>query len=114
MVRATRILEIIVDDDLLTNASQRGAELLSGLEKIQERHPKLVTNARGQGLLCAIDLPDKDTRDGAIKRCFADGMLVLSCGKSSLRFRPTLNVTAEIIAEGLARLEAAITEISKA
>lgn len=113
MVRATRILEIIVDDDLLTNAAKRGAELLAGLEKIQERH-SIVTNARGQGLLCAIDLPDQDTRNAAIKRCFADGMLVLACGKSSLRFRPTLNVTAEIIAEGLARLEAAITEISKA
>ncbi|MBX3231782.1 MAG: L-lysine 6-transaminase [Labilithrix sp.] len=113
MVRATRILEIIVDDDLLTNAATRGKELLTGLEKLSERHP-IVTNARGQGLLCAIDLPSKETRDAAIKRCFADGMLVLACGKSSLRFRPTLNVTQEIIAEGLARLEAAITEIEKA
>ncbi|MFO0740990.1 MAG: L-lysine 6-transaminase [Labilithrix sp.] len=112
MVRATRILEIIVDEDLLSNAEVRGAELLAGLQKIQERH-KMVSNARGQGLLCAIDLPDQATRDAAIKRAFADGMLVLACGRSSLRFRPTLSVTAEIIAEGLARLEAALTEVSK-
>jgi L-lysine 6-transaminase len=112
MVRATRILEIIVEENLLENAAQRGAELLSGLQKIQSRH-KIVSNARGQGLLCAIDLPDQATRDSAIKRAFADGMLVLACGKKSLRFRPTLNVTPEIIQEGLARLEAAITEVSK-
>jgi 4-aminobutyrate aminotransferase-like enzyme len=40
-------------------------------------------------------------------------MLVLACGRSSLRFRPTLNVTAEIIQEGLARLDAALTEVGK-
>lgn len=112
MVRATRILEIIMEEDLLANAAARGAELLGGLQKIQDRH-SIVTNARGQGLLCAIDLPNQTTRDAAIKRAFADGMLVLACGRNSLRFRPTLNVTAEIIQEGLARLDAAITEVGK-
>lgn len=111
MVRATRILEIIVEDNLVENAATRGKELLAGLQGIQERH-KIVSNARGQGLLCAIDLPDGKTRDAAIKRAFADGMLVLACGSRSLRFRPTLNVTAEIIQEGLTRLEAAISEVS--
>ena len=112
MVRATRILEIIMEEELLANAAARGAELLAGLHKIEERHA-IVTNARGQGLLCAIDLPNQSTRDAAIKRAFSDGMLVLACGRNSLRFRPTLNVTAEIIQEGLARLEAAITEVGK-
>lgn len=110
MVRATRILEIIVDEDLLANAKARGDELLRGLMKIQERHP-IVDGARGLGLLCAFDLPDGAKRDAAIKRCFADGMLVLSCGSRTVRFRPSLNVTAEIIAEGLKRLEKAITEV---
>lgn len=110
MVRATRILEIIVDEDLLANAKARGDELLRGLMKIQERHP-IVDGARGLGLLCAFDLPDGAKRDAAIKRCFADGMLVLSCGSRTVRFRPSLNVTAEIIAEGLKRLEKAIAEV---
>ncbi len=110
MVRATRLLEIIVDDKLVENAAARGAELLAGLEAIQSRH-RVVTNARGQGLLCAFDLPDAATRDRAIKRCFTDGMLVLACGSHAIRFRPALNVTAEIIAKGLALLERAISEI---
>jgi len=111
MVRATRILEIIVDEQLIENAKLRGAELLAGLQGIQERHP-MADNARGQGLMCAIDLPDAKTRDAAIKRCFADGMVVLSCGTRTLRFRPALNVTAEIIAEGVKRLEAAIAGLA--
>jgi L-lysine 6-transaminase len=110
MVRATRILEIIVDEQLVENAAARGKELLAGLERIQERH-KLVTNARGQGLLCAFDLPNPDIRNRFMKRCFADGMLVLGCGTRSIRFRPALNVPSDIIAEGLVRLEKAIGEV---
>lgn len=112
MVRATRILEIIENDGLVENARVRGAELLAGLQRIEERQ-ELVDNARGQGLMCAMDLPDGKTRDAIIKRCFADGMLVLACGTRSIRFRPSLNVTAEIVAEGVARLERAIVEVSK-
>ena len=107
MVRATRILEIIVEEGLVENARLRGAELLAGLEAIQSRRPR-VDNARGQGLMCALDLPDTKTRDAVIKRAFVDGMLVLACGPRSVRFRPPLNVTPEIIAEGVARLDAAI------
>lgn len=113
MVRATRILEIIVDENLLDNARDRGHELLAGLERLQERHPDVVNNARGQGLMCAFDLPDPKTRDAAIKSCFADGMVVLACGTRSIRFRPALNVPADIIAEGLKRLERAIDHVKK-
>jgi L-lysine 6-transaminase len=112
MVRCTRLLEIIVEEDLVANAGVRGAELLAGLEAIQQRHP-IVDNARGKGLMCAFDLPDPATRDKTIKRCFADGMLVLACGQRSIRFRPALNVTPEVVAEGLVRLEKAIDEVSR-
>lgn len=112
MVRATRILEIIVEEGLVENARLRGAELLAGLEGIQARRPK-VDNARGQGLMCALDLPDTKSRDATIKRAFADGMLVLACGPRSIRFRPPLNVTSEIVAEGVARLDAAIGAVCR-
>lgn len=107
MVRATRILELIVEEGLIENARLRGAELLAGLEGIQSRRPE-VDNVRGQGLMCALDLPDTKSRDAVIKRAFADGMLVLACGPRSIRFRPPLNVTSEIVADGVARLDAAI------
>lgn len=112
MVRATRLLEIITNEGLIDNARVRGAELLAGIQGIQERQP-IVDNARGQGLLCAIDLPDPETRTKVLRRCFEDGMLVLACGTRSIRFRPALNVSAEIVADGIARLDRAITEATK-
>ena len=89
MVRATRILEIIDDDRLLENASLRGAELQAGLEALATRVPE-VTNARGLGALCAIDLPSGELRNQVVKRCFAEHLIILACGARSLRFRPFL------------------------
>lgn len=108
MVRCTRMLEVIENDKLLDNARVRGDELLAGLQGIERRHGRLVSNARGKGLMCAIDLPDRESRNAVIKRAFEHHMIVLPCGPQSIRFRPTLTVDQETIAEGVRRLEHAI------
>ncbi|MBI3202203.1 MAG: L-lysine 6-transaminase [Myxococcales bacterium] len=109
MVRTTHILEIIVNEGLLANATERGAELLAGLAELMQKYPE-VTNARGRGLMCAMDLPSTELRDKVVRRCFEDGMIVLKCGTRSVRFRPTLTVGADAIAEGVQRLDQAIGE----
>ena len=77
MVRRTRVLEIIVEEKLVENAKARGDEL-QGLRGA--RRASLVGNARGKGLMCAVDPPDRATSDAVIKECFAAGMIVLPCG----------------------------------
>jgi L-lysine 6-transaminase len=111
MVRCTRILEVIVNEHLLENASERGLELFGGLSSLQHEFPGVVSNARGRGLMCAIDLDSPERRLQVIRRCFDDGMIVLPCGTRSIRFRPTLAVSEEAIAEGLVRLRAAIQSL---
>lgn len=107
MVRATRILEIITDDRLLENAGSRGSELRAGLELLAERVPE-VSNARGLGAFCAIDFPTTELRNQVVKRCFAEGLIVLACGARSLRFRPFLCVDSAAVSECLRRLERAV------
>ncbi|HMR76760.1 MAG TPA: L-lysine 6-transaminase [Polyangiaceae bacterium] len=113
MVRCTHILEIIVNERLIDNARTRGQELVAGLEGIQAKFPKIVSNARGRGLMCALDMPDAQSRNQVVQQCFDDGMIVLSCGQHSVRFRPTLTVTEDAIAEGVSRLEAAIGKVTR-
>ncbi len=111
MVRCTRILEIMEADNVLENVRLRGEELLNGLLAIQNRFPDRISNARGRGLMCAIDLPDAETRQKVIRAAFEDGMVVLPCGTHTVRFRPTLTVKPEVIADGVKRLEHAITTV---
>lgn len=108
MVRATRILEIIENENLLEHARDRGRELLVGLQAIERDFVGRVDNARGRGLMCAVDVPSRALRDRVIWRCFEDKMIVLPCGERTIRFRPTLTVAPEAIVEGLSRLRDAL------
>lgn len=105
MVRATRILEIIAEENLLENAAARGQELLTGLRTLEGRYPGRISAARGLGLMCAFDLPDTDTRNTFVKRCFSEGLFVLGGGARTIRLRPALTVSSELVAEALGRLE---------
>lgn len=113
MLRATRLLEIIERDNLVENAARMGQRLLAGLHEIATRHPRLVSNVRGRGLLCAFSFPDAATRNAAVDACHEDGLLILTSGAQSLRFRPALNISAEDIDEGLNRLDNAIVRLSR-
>ena len=106
MVRSTRILETIVEDDLVARAARVGKHLVRGLEQLVERHPGVASNPRGRGLLAAFDLPDKAARKRVLDACFDDGMMLLGSGERSLRFRPALVVTEPEVDEALAILAA--------
>lgn len=110
MVRCTHILEVMVNDDLLGNATRRGDELLAGLHALAARYPEHVDNVRGRGLMCALDVSSTQLRNRIIRTCFDDGMIILPCGTRSLRFRPALTVTSELIAEGVKRLGSAVAQ----
>jgi len=111
MVRCTRILEIIENENLLTNASVRGAELQTGLSLLQGRYPEHLSNARGAGLMCAIDVSNTELRNKVIRACFEDQVIVLASGRNAIRFRPTLSVPSEAIQLGLERLERAVRRV---
>ncbi len=112
MVRCQRYLEIIEEDNLIENASRMGEVLLNELHKLQEKHPKLVSNARGRGLMCAFDLPTVARRDTLRRELFNAGMLILGCGERTIRFRPTLIVTEEEIGEGIEIIDKTLLKIA--
>jgi len=108
MVRSQRYLEIMAEDRLLENASARGAELLHGLEGFVKEFPEHVMNARGKGLMCAFDLRDGALRDAVISNAYEEGVVVLGCGPTSIRFRPPLVISKEEIAQGLEKFRSSI------
>lgn len=105
MVRATVILETIERDGLIERASEVGADLLTQLRRLSERQPA-ITQPRGRGLMCAVDLPDPASRDEVVRRLFTDERVVaLGCGTRSVRFRPPLTVAPSELTNGVEALE---------
>ncbi len=106
MVRATRYLEIIKEDNLIENAKQKGEELLRGLQGIQDRLPDKVSNIRGRGLMVAFDLKDTAERDKFMDKLYKESlMLALKTGEKGIRFRPSLSLEEEAVNQGLERIE---------
>jgi len=112
MVRFTRILEIIEEDDLLENARNVGVYLLEQLQEFADEYPGL-NNVRGRGLMCAFDLATKEVRDALLKALLEEGMLMLGCGERSVRFRPPLQTTHEHVDNGFVVLRKAMERVAK-
>jgi len=104
MIRSTRILEIIEEDGLLSNASICGNYLQERLRKISEKQDKM-TNVRGRGLLTAFDFQNKGMRDKFIAIGMNKNVMFLGCGEKTIRFRPALVIEEKHIDEGLEILE---------
>jgi L-lysine 6-transaminase len=101
MVRCQRYLEIIEEESLVENAAQVGKYFQDQLLNIQQEKGDIVSNVRGKGLFIAFDLPTEENRDQFMSEAQNQGMLVLKCGDRSIRFRPSLNVTAGVVDEAI-------------
>ncbi|MFN8389123.1 MAG: L-lysine 6-transaminase [Bdellovibrionota bacterium] len=93
MVRAQRYLEVIHEERLVENARDVGAYLIQSLHSLQEGFPRILSNARGLGLMCAIDASTIALRDQIVQAVYERGAIILKCGVNSLRFRPALIFT---------------------
>jgi L-lysine 6-transaminase len=111
MVRARRILEIIEAEGLFDLAAKRGDRLLHELQGLAERHG-IVSNVRGRGLMCALDLPDSASRDYALAALREERVLTLPCGARSIRFRPALTVTEDELAVGVSALDRVLVRLA--
>src|SRR5881392_3379570 len=100
MLRSTHYLRIIEKENLVENAGKLGAYFLEQLLDWQ-RECEIVSAVRGRGLFIAFDLPDAKTRDHLWRELFDAGLLVLKSGEHSIRFRPALDISNQVVGEAM-------------
>jgi L-lysine 6-transaminase len=113
MVRSRRLLEVMERERLFDQAASTGAWLLAELTELGARHPGLVTNVRGRGLMCAFDLPslvDRDELLGILRE--QEKVLLLPAGTRSIRFRPALTISQDELAIGRKAIERALDRLA--
>jgi 4-aminobutyrate aminotransferase len=101
----------LVEGGLAANAAAVGASLLDRLRGLAARHEAIV-EVRGRGLMIGVELADHDTALAVEQECFARGLLVLTCGPSSLRIAPPLVVDDGRAATIASILDAALTHLA--
>ncbi|WP_327086729.1 4-aminobutyrate--2-oxoglutarate transaminase [Nonomuraea sp. NBC_01738] len=114
---ALGVLETIEQDDLVGKARRIGEIMLPRLKALQERFP-VIGDVRGRGAMIAIELVEPGTKNPnpaavaeVVKRCHAEGLLVLTAGTygNVLRFLPPLVMPEHLLEEGLSILEKAFS-----
>lgn len=112
MVRATRILEIVEAEQLIGHARRAGAYLLERLRGLQATHPT-VTNVRGRGLMCALDLPDGQARQAVLRDLFQhERVLMLPAGSRAIRLRPHLGIEQDDLDQAVCALDRSLSRLS--
>lgn len=95
--------------ELLANVDRQSAALRAGLMRLGAEFG-LFTDVRGRGLMIGAVLADayKGRAGEVLDIAAAHGLLLLQAGPDVLRLVPPLNITDEELADGLARLHAAL------
>jgi len=102
----------LIESGLVENAATRGAQAMTGLRQIADRFPGLVRDVRGRGLMIGIEFDSSAHADEAQWACFQRGLLVLECGKSSVRMSPALTVSEAEMTTALRIFGEAVTEVA--
>ena len=113
---ALATLDLVTEGGLTENAARLGAYLMDRLRALQARYP-VIGEVRGRGLMIGVELIDPATKadahdlcDTVITKAYHRGLLLLSCGKSTIRLMPPLTVTEAEADEALALLEQALRD----
>ncbi len=116
---ALGVLETIEEDDLVARARRIGDVMLPRLLSLSERFD-VIGDVRGRGAMIAVELVVPGTKDPnpaavqeVVKRCHAEGLLVLTAGTygNVLRFLPPLVIPEHLLEEGLGILEKAFASL---
>ena len=91
----------LLEGGLVENAAARGEEAFAGLRRLAVRHPGLIVDVRGRGLMIGIELDTPEHAEEVQWACFVRGLLVLECGRKSVRMSPALTVSAAEVATAL-------------
>ena len=84
----------LLQGGLIENAGARGEQLMAGLRPLLERYPKSVLDIRGKGLMVGVEFADPNLAEEVQWACFKRGLLVLECGKQTVRLCPPLVASA--------------------
>ena len=107
---ALAALDVLVDDDLAGCARERGAQLLEGARAVMRRHPAVLADVRGAGLLVGAELGHEGYGGAIIPELLKRGVTAAWTlnAQRVIRLEPPLIVTADEIDTALRAFDGAV------
>ena len=105
------VMDVITEDGFLEGVRARAGFLRQKLEGLVGAHPDVFEGVRGAGLMLGIKC--KATNTDVVAAGYDAEILTVPAGDNVIRILPALTITEAEIAEGIARLDAAATAVSR-
>ncbi len=106
---AKTALDVLLDEDLITNSRSMGKYLLDGLRK---RSSPVLADTRGRGLFIGMQLnPDMISARAFCERLMAQGILTKDTHATVVRLAPPLIIQRQEVDWALTRIEQVLREI---
>jgi 4-aminobutyrate aminotransferase len=105
----------LVREQYVQNAAKVGAHFMKRLKELAGEF-KCIGEVRGRGLMIGVEMVEPDGSparamvDRLLHRAYHNGLLLLSCGVSTLRFMPPLCVTEVEVDEAIVYLRHSLDE----
>ncbi len=98
----------LLESGYMANATERGEQLRRGLLQLKRDH-EVIGDVRGIGLMMAMELVSSrdpytlapKLRDDLVQAAFEQGLLLLGCGESAIRFCPPLCISEQQVDRAL-------------
>ncbi|MFL5049175.1 MAG: aminotransferase class III-fold pyridoxal phosphate-dependent enzyme, partial [Xanthobacteraceae bacterium] len=109
MAAAHAVLDVVLAPGFLDRVRQTGLLLKQRLAELKDRHPAVIAELRGEGLLIGLKplVPAADL----VEALRAERLLSVAAGENVVRLLPPLIIGESEVAEALARLDRAATQI---
>jgi 4-aminobutyrate aminotransferase len=108
----------LVEKEYCANAAKMGAYFMRKLHALAGKYPA-IGEVRGKGLMLGMELivdpvtkaPANKLCDALITRAYHNGLILLACGQSTIRFMPPLLIDAGNVDEAVELLEGSLDEV---
>lgn len=110
---AYAVINYLKENNIGDHVKAIGSWTMEKLVAWQTKHPELIDEVRGKGLLIAIEFADPDKAAEVYNLCREKKLLVNITQNRIIRLFPALNITLREMEEGLNILEEIIDSIAK-
>ncbi len=107
---ALAALDVLVEDDLATNARERGEQLLAAARATMQRYPAVIAEVRGAGLLTGVELRNEGYGGSIIPELLKRGVTAAWTLNQQrvIRLEPPLIVTASEVEQAMHAFDEAV------
>jgi 4-aminobutyrate aminotransferase len=107
----------LVKGEFAANAARVGAHFMRRLGELARDYP-CIGEVRGKGLMIGMELVENDAArtparklcDDVVTRAYHNGLILLTCGTSTVRFMPPLSVSEAEVDEAVGLLRTSLDE----